>query len=92
MPSSSLETSPSEACRLTHLLELYRQKRAVDGRCGRDWDGSEHYRLDQEIERVEAQAAAAGAVVVARNRTTGEVFGYWSAGWVWHDGAPPAGR
>lgn len=32
------------------LLDLYREKRAVDGLTGRDWDAQKHLQYDKEIE------------------------------------------
>ena len=37
------------------LLDLYREKRAVDGLNGRDWDAHKHLKYDKEIELEESR-------------------------------------
>jgi len=37
------------------LLAVYRRLRAVDGLNGRDWDGHQHLKAEDEIEQLERQ-------------------------------------
>ena len=52
---------PDEFVQMNELLNLYREKRQVDGMNGRTWNAPEHLRLDELIEEKEKWASAASA-------------------------------